>query len=181
MRSRRTLPDCRAGDRLMIGKPIIGNLARVFVRREPALSEASPYDAPAIAALHATSFHRGWAEEEIERLLIDHNVVAHRALIGTRLAGFVLSRLVAGEAEILSIAVAVRARSRGLARRMLDLHLRKLAGLGIHTVFLEVGEDNGPAHRLYRRAGFREVGRRERYYQEQAGRAGAALVLRRDL
>ena len=47
---------------------------------------------------------------------------------------------------------------------MLDLHLRRLAGLGARTVFLEVDEDNVPARRLYRRAGFREVGRREGYY-----------------
>ena len=61
---------------------------------------------------------------------------------------------------------------------MLDLHLRRLAGLGVRAVFLEVGEDNVPARRLYRRAGFREVGRREGYYPGQAGegvdRAGAA-------
>jgi len=36
-----------------------------------------------------------------------------------------------------------------------------------------------PALRLYRRAGFREVGRREAYYP--AGRGSAALILRRDL
>jgi [ribosomal protein S18]-alanine N-acetyltransferase len=52
-----------------------------------------------------------------------------------------------------------------------------LAGLGARTVFLEVGEQNTPACRLYRRAGFREVGRRQGYYDSGA----TALVLRRDL
>jgi ribosomal-protein-alanine N-acetyltransferase len=160
---------------------MIGNLARLFARREPAISEASPTDAADIAALHAASFNRGWSEDEIERLLTDRNVVAHRALAGTRLAAFILSRLVAGEAEILSVAVASRERGRGLARRILDLHLRRLAGLGARTVFLEVGEDNEPARRLYRAAGFREVGRREAYYQERGNRDTAALVLRCDL
>jgi [ribosomal protein S18]-alanine N-acetyltransferase len=159
---------------------MLGFLARIFARREPVLSQASPRDAAAIATLHAASFHRGWSESEIEQLLIDRNVVAHRALAGRRLAGFILSRLVSGEAEILSVAVAAGDRSRGLARRLLDLHLRQLAGLGIRTVFLEVGEDNQPARRLYRRTGFREVGRREGYYQDSPGGA-AALVLRRDL
>ena len=97
------------------------------------------------------------------------------------LVGFILSRLVAGEAEILSVAVAPRRRGSGLARRLLDLHLRRLAGLGARTVFLEVDEDNVPARRLYRRAGFREVGRREGYYPDRAGKAAAALVLRCDL
>jgi ribosomal-protein-alanine N-acetyltransferase len=63
---------------------------------------------------------------------------------------------------------------------MLDLHLRRLAGVGLRAVFLEVDEDNAPARRLYARAGFREVGRRPGYYPQ--GRAAkAALVLRRDL
>jgi ribosomal-protein-alanine N-acetyltransferase len=67
----------------------------------------------------------------------------------------------------------------GLARQLLDLHLRRLAGLGARTVFLEVEEGNVPARRLYQRAGFRQVGRREGYYP--AARGAAALILRRDL
>jgi ribosomal-protein-alanine N-acetyltransferase len=160
---------------------MIGNLARLFARREPAISEASPADAAPIAALHAASFNRGWSEEEIERLLVERNVVAHRALVGTRLVAFILSRLVAGEAEILSVAVAGRERSRGVARRMLDMHLRRLAHLGARAVFLEVGEDNEPARRLYGGASFREVGRREAYYRERGSAGTAALVLRCDL
>ena len=68
-------------------------------------------------------------------------------------------------------------RGRGFARPLLDLHLRRLAGLGVRAVFLEVDEHNEPACRLYRNAGFSEVGVRKGYYQEGA----SALVLRRDL
>jgi ribosomal-protein-alanine N-acetyltransferase len=154
--------------------------ARLFGRAEPALSEAAPRDAAPFAALHAASFRRGWSEDEFERLLIDRNVLAHRALLGHRLVGFIVSRVVASEAEILSVAVARAHQGRGLARRLLDLHLRRLAGLGVRTVFLEVDDDNMPARRLYARSAFREVGRREGYYARPAG-AGSALVLRRDL
>jgi ribosomal-protein-alanine N-acetyltransferase len=160
---------------------MMGFWSRWFARRAPALSEASPRDTAAIATLHAASFHRGWSETEIEHLLLDRHVMAHRATAGRGLAGFILSRLVQDEAEILSVAVAASWRGRGLARQLLDLHLRRLAGLGARTVFLEVGEDNAPARRLYRRAGFREVGRREGYYQDRGGAGTAALVLRRDL
>ncbi len=159
--------------------PMIEFVTRLFARGEPALSEAGPRDARAMAALHAASFHRGWSDGEFEGLLLDRNVVAHRAAVGRNLVGFILSRIVTEEAEILSVAVASSRRGKGLARRLLDLHLRRLAGLGARTVFLEVDEDNVPARRLYRRAGFREVGRREGYYP--AGKGSAALVLRRDL
>jgi len=108
-------------------------------------------------------------------------VLTHRAMIGARLAGFIMSRLVEDEAEILSVAVEGRQRGRGVARQMLDLHLRRLAGLTARTVFLEVDENNDPALRLYHRAGFREVSRRPNYYPGPEGKAAAALVLRRDL
>jgi ribosomal-protein-alanine N-acetyltransferase len=160
---------------------MIGFISRLFARGEPVLSEARPRDTAAIAALHGASFHRGWSDGEIESLLVDRSVLAHRATIGRSLAGFILSRLVAGEAEILSVAVASARRGKGLARRMLDMHLRRLAALGTRAVFLEVDEDNVSARRLYARAGFREVGRRAAYYQDRPGKSAAALVLRRDL
>ena len=152
-------------------------IARLFGRSAPALSEARPNDAGAIAALHTASFQRGWGEDEVYRLLIEKTVVAHRAMTGKTFIGFILSRMAAGEAEILSIAIAPRQRGRGFARPLLDLHLRRLAGLGTRAVFLEVDERNAAARALYRRAGFYDVGRRQGYYQTGA----SALVLRRDL
>jgi ribosomal-protein-alanine N-acetyltransferase len=156
-------------------------LARLFGRPEPTLTEAAPRDAAAFAALHGASFRRGWSEDEFERLLLDRSVLAHRATLGHRPVGFIISRIAAGEAEILSVAVARAQQGRGLARRLLDLHMRRLAGLGVRTVFLEVDDDNIPARRLYARSAFREVGRRDGYYPRPGGAAGAALVLRRDL
>jgi [ribosomal protein S18]-alanine N-acetyltransferase len=156
-------------------------LSRLLGRTEPALVVATPRDAAALAALHATSFNRGWSEHEFEQLLTDRSVIAERAALGRASIGFILSRRAADEAEILSVAVARARRGRGLARRLLDLHLRRLAGLGLRAVFLEVDADNVPARRLYARAGFSEVGRRPGYYPGAAGQQASALVLRRDL
>jgi ribosomal-protein-alanine N-acetyltransferase len=141
------------------------------------ISEARERDAAAIAAVHAASFQRDWGEHEFHRLMTGRNVVAHRSTVGGKLIGFILSRLAADEAEILSVVIAPNWRGRGCARPLLDLHLRRLAGLGTRAVFLEVGEHDAPACRLYRRAGFYEVGRRQGYYDGGA----TALVLRRDL
>lgn len=156
-------------------------LNRLLPRSAPMLSEASRRDAASIAALHAQSFHRGWSDGEVEALLRDESVLAHRATSSGKLAGFILSRIAADEAEILSVAVAAAFRGRGTGRALLDLHLRRLAGLGVESVFLEVGERNDAANRLYLNAGFAEVGRRPNYYPEADGGTAHALVLRRDL
>ncbi len=145
------------------------------------LSEAGPRAAAALSVLHAKSFQRGWSEAEFERLLFDRSILVDCAAFGRRLAGFIMSRRAADEAEILSVAVAAARWRRGLAGRLLALHLRKLAGLGVRRVFLEVDEGNPAARRLYQRAGFRTVGRRAEYYQRSAGGRAVALVLRRDL
>jgi ribosomal-protein-alanine N-acetyltransferase len=163
----------------MIG--LLRGLRGLFSPAEPVLFPAGPKDAARLAALHRASFRRGWSEEEFERLLVDRSVVALRATAGGKLVGFIISRRAADEAEILSVAVAARARGRRIASRLLDLHMRRLAGLGIAAILLEVDEDNAPARALYARAGFYAVGKRQAYYHHTEGRASTALVLRRDL
>lgn len=150
------------------------------VKSEPVLAPATVADAASFARLHAASFRRGWSEAEFEALLAERGVLAHRARLRGRTAGFILSRLAADEAEILSVAVARRNRGKGVARQLLMLHLRRLAALGIRVVYLEVDEENVAARRLYWRAGFTEAGRRPAYYQ-QAGAPTAAIVLRRTI
>ncbi|HLL27249.1 MAG TPA: GNAT family N-acetyltransferase [Xanthobacteraceae bacterium] len=144
--------------------------------------DAKPGDAAALAALHGRSFAHGWSESEFERLLSDRAVIAHVARASGRgtPVGFLLSRCAADEAEILTVAVAPAARGQGIAGQLLARHLGRLAALGTARIFLEVKETNRPARRLYARAGFREVGRREGYYARREG-SGSALTLQRDL
>src|SRR5262249_39616949 len=167
---------CAAAKRGTIAAPMMRFVSRLLRRQSPIIAEARPTDAAAIAALHAVSFRRGWGEDEVQRLLVERNVVTQHMTAGGKPIGFIMSRLAAGEAEILSVAIAPAWRGRGVSRQLLDLHLRRLAGLGVHAIYLEVGEHNAPACRLYRRAGFTEVGRRQGYYEDGA----TALVLRRD-
>lgn len=147
----------------------------------PAVEPATPRDARALAALHQGSFHRGWGEGEFLSMLAERNTLVHRLRLGRDVIGFAVSRIAADEAELLSIAIAVKARGGGLSRDLLQVHLGHLAGRGVRAVFLEVEENNAPARRLYARAGFTPVGRRERYYREAGGADLNAVVMRRDL
>ena len=148
---------------------------------DAAVEPASPRDAPVLAQIHAASFHRGWGEGEFENMLSERNTLVHRLRIGRKVVGFSVSRIAADEAEILSIAVAQSHRGRGLSNNLLLTHLGHLAGRGVRTVFLEVEENNQPARRLYKRAGFAVAGRRERYYRQASGEPLNALLMRRDL
>jgi ribosomal-protein-alanine N-acetyltransferase len=146
-----------------------------------AIEPATLRDAPRLAQLHGASFHRGWGEGEFEQMLAERNTLLHRLRQGRTTIGFAVSRMAADEAEILSIAVDVRHRGRGLSRSLLLTHLGHLAGRGIRTVFLEVEENNQPARRLYDRVGFAVTGRRERYYKQASGEQLNAVLMRRDL
>lgn len=146
---------------------------------EPSIRTLRADDAADVAAIHAEGFHRAWATEEVEPLLVDPAVTAQGiGPSGGRLHGFVLSRRAADEAEILSIAVAKRNRGAGLAGRLLRAHLGRLASQGVRSLFLEVDEENRAARALYDRFGFAMVGQRTGYYPRPDGTRATALVLR---
>jgi ribosomal-protein-alanine N-acetyltransferase len=142
---------------------------------------ANARDARRLAQLHAASFARGWGESEFEQMMSERNTLVHRLKIGRKTVGFAVSRMGADEAEILSVAIDPAYRGRGLSRSLLMTHLGHLAGRGVRTIFLEVEENNQAARRLYERAGFVVVGRRERYYKQANGEQLNALLMRRDL
>jgi [ribosomal protein S18]-alanine N-acetyltransferase len=80
-------------------------------------------------------------------------------------AGYVVAHDAAGEGEILNLAVAPARRRQGIGRALVEEVLAVLAARGVGEVFLEVRESNAAAQALYGALGFREVGRRARYYR----------------
>ena len=83
------------------------------------------------------------------------------AVVGERVAGFLVSRDVAGdEKEILNLAVAPEFRRQGVAKALLFSCLEGFSGV----VILEVRESNLAARSFYQELGFQELGRRPNYY-----------------
>jgi ribosomal-protein-alanine N-acetyltransferase len=158
-----------------------GWLSRFFSPGATSVEPATMRDAARLSQLHRASFHRGWGEGEFETMLAERNTFTQRLMLGRTQIGFIISRMAADEAEILSVAVDANHRGRGYSHTLLANHLGHLAGFGIRRVFLEVEENNAPAVRLYERAGFRTVGRREQYYRDASGAKLNALVMQRDL
>ncbi|WP_347881238.1 ribosomal protein S18-alanine N-acetyltransferase [Pseudosulfitobacter pseudonitzschiae] len=121
-----------------------------------------------MAHIHAAAFTdaRPWTEAEFATLLDSTYVFATM-----QPHGFALVRVVAGEAELLTIAVHPDHQDTGIGRRLMTLWMAQAAETAADA-FLEVAADNAPARALYSACGFAPAGRRTGYYL----RAGAAAV-----
>jgi ribosomal-protein-alanine N-acetyltransferase len=130
---------------------------------------ASVLEAPLMAAIHARAFaEAAWDAESFRVLLGQPGVFGFVDEAG----GVLLVRVVADEAEILTIGVMVP--RQGVGRRLMMAGLEFLRGLDVAAVFLEVAAKNMAARGLYKGLGFVRVGERRGYL----GEGGEAVVLR---
>ncbi|MBV9656365.1 MAG: GNAT family N-acetyltransferase [Acetobacteraceae bacterium] len=136
---------------------------------------ARPIHARAMAAIHAAGFRAAerWSAEAIGRLLALPVCfgLLHPA------GGMLVGRVMADEAELLTVAVDPTARRQGLGTALARRAIAEARGRGARSMFLEVSAENGGARRLYGALGFAAIGRRPKYY---AG-GGDALVMKRTL
>ena len=95
-------------------------------------------------------------------------------------AGFTLSRLIAGEAELLLLAVDPLHRRRGLGALLLEALTQDMRDKGAQRLFLEMRRGN-PAERLYRKFGFEAVGERTNYYRAIDGQRLDAVTFAKAL
>ena len=144
------------------------------------LRPAAEADLDALARVHGLAFTPGWDAEAIADLGSGQGVfgliVEHPHPVG-----MILCRAIAGEAEILTLAVDPAARRRGIGQAL----VAAAAGLarldGAAEMFLEVAVDNAAAVALYEKSGFIRAGLRRGYYERGDSDRGDALVLRLDL
>lgn len=137
----------------------------------PILFDPAKDDVGALVALHQQCFPDPWNAAGLAVLLAGQGVFAFFTA-----DGFVLARAAGGEAEILTLAVALAARGRGLGRALLQSAARQAALLGAQSIFLEVGTDNPAALALYAGLGFARVGQRKAYYAGPGGTSDAWVL-----
>jgi ribosomal-protein-alanine N-acetyltransferase len=133
-------------------------------------------DLETLAAIHSACFAEAWRADSFGHFLASPGTFA---LLSAD--GFILARVSADEAEILSLGVPPSARRRGQARALVVDAATQAHDKGAAAMFLEVGINNIAARRLYAALGFRDGGIRKGYYREPGKPPEDALSLRAEL
>lgn len=120
-----------------------------------------------LARLHAPLFSPAWDAASFKTLLDHPGSTAFIARAGEppATAGFILGRLIADEAEILTLGISESWQRRGIGLRLVEALGRAARKAEARRLYLEVAASNATALRLYQRLGFAEVGRRKGYYE----------------
>ena len=131
-----------------------------------------------LASIHLAAFTetRAWGVSEFSALLDSRHVF----VVGDS-KGFAMGRVIADEAELLTLAVHPDLQGQGLGRALLLRFQEVASQRGATEVFLEVSEQNITAINLYTSNNYTESGRRKNYYALRNGTQADALILRRNL
>ncbi len=134
-----------------------------------------------MAEIHARCFTtpRPWRAAEFAALCASPHVFACTCAKGAE--GFALGRVIAAEAELLTLAVIPDMQGRGIGRGLLGRFEEAARRRGAERAFLEVSQANTRAIALYRAAGYTESGRRSGYYRGGDGRRADAILMHKPL
>ena len=130
-----------------------------------------------IAELEKICFSDPWSEKSVASELKNPWSLWLVAMEGERLAGYIGSQSVEGEADMMNVAVHPDFRRRGVARSLILKLIEGLKANGVHSLALEVRASNESAIALYEKLGFETVGRRPNYYRHPRE---DALILRKE-
>ena len=127
---------------------------------------ATAADLPAILAVERSCYDQPWSDRQFRDELANRYGHIDLLLVDGELAGYHCWWLLYGELHVLNLATAPAFRRCGVAARLLQTALDAAARQGLERALLEVRAGNSAAISLYRRFGFRESGRRRRYYPD---------------
>ena len=134
----------------------------------------SPVDLKAVAAVERASYEFPWSQGIFRDCLLAGYQSLVLEIAGV-INGYAIMSVAAGEAHILNLCVHPECQQMGYGRRLLNALLVRAQEVGVERVFLEVRPSNDIAIKLYRSAGFEQIGVRPSYYQASSGREDAVI------
>ncbi|SFB86891.1 ribosomal protein S18-alanine N-acetyltransferase [Massilia yuzhufengensis] len=135
-------------------------------------------DVDEVHALECSVFPHPWSRANFsDSLASGYDAWVARDAQGA-LAAYYLLMYAVDEAHLLDVAVAAGSQRQGLGRHLLDRIGARAKSQGMESILLEVRPTNERALEVYRRYGYREIGRRKGYYPAHAGQREDAIVMR---
>ena len=116
----------------------------------------------AVMAISARAFPKPWNENEFAYFIQHDFGLCWGAFFQNQLVGYLLTLLVQGELDIVSIAVSPEFRRAGIAQILIEEAWRDNR---VQSAFLEVDAENLSALKLYEKANFQKYGIRRKYYE----------------
>ena len=146
-----------------------------------AVTQAGPLDVWSMAAIHRSCFAKPWDAAEMAQFLASPETLCLIGSVadssGGIMAGLLIARKAADEAEILTFGVAPACRHAGLGRALLQEAISLLRASAAKRLYLEVEDGNEAALKLYRGVGAVPVGKRPGYYEHGADATIFSLAL----
>lgn len=148
-------------------KEIVGQTENLPVLTVRLLEER---DLPVLLALEQEAFPDPWSpatwQRERQNALATWLVAEIAGSVARQIVGYAGIWLVAGEAQVMRVAVRKTLRGRGLGLQLTRALLAKAWALGAEAITLEVRESNLVARAVYEKCGFTAVGVRPHYYED---------------
>ena len=123
-------------------------------------------DLPAVMELDREAFFDPWSLETWQRELQNPIAVWIVEEVEREIVGYAGIWNVAGEAQVMRVAVRKALRNRGLGLMLMQELIHKSLESGAEAMTLEVRESNAAALKVYERCGFVSQGVRPNYYED---------------
>ena len=127
-------------------------------------------DLPAVMEIENQAFSNPWSTEMVRKELTQEwstvLVLEVPSGSGWQIRGFAIYWLVADEVHVLNVATDRAFRRQGIGRKVMDAMLKHGRERNCRLATLEVRRSNEAAINLYKLLGFRAVGMRPAYYQD---------------
>lgn len=117
--------------------------------------------------------HEAFTKDQLSYLLKDYNTFGLIARLNGEIVGFIIARIESDEenayGHIITVNVSPNYRRKGIAQKLMKETEYFLKQKGADDCRLEVRERNEEALGLYKRLGYKEIDRLERYYGKAHG------------
>jgi len=163
---------------MAIWKEFINRLS--FAKKRPQyIRPLKERDLADVLRIERDMYDYPWSEEIFKDCLrVDYSNWAF--IKDEKFIGYAILSIAVGEAHVLNICLDKEYTGQGLGECFLNELLLVAKNKCAESVFLEVRLSNAVATSLYKKMGFKQIGRRKKYYQAADGREDA-LVFSLDL